>query len=242
MKQNNQTSWAARLRKISALCLALMASASVWATETLTIKPDIKAGETGKVTIALDNAEPFTAFQMQLTLPAGLSMAFTGAMEIVSTVSADHNVDYNYNPVDNVVTIAAYSFDGASSGNNAFNASGDLLIITVTADASYAGGEFVINQETDEKAPNYDKRLIFITAGELEAFTDFTIETEAGEEILPGDVNGDGSVDMKDALAVIQYYVGKNPENFNAAVADLVAEFGVIDMKDALAIVKIYAN
>ncbi len=237
MKQNNQSSWAARLRKLSVLCLMLVASANIWATETLTIKPDVKAGETGTVTIALDNAKAFTAFQMQLTLPAGLSMESQGAMEILST-SSNHNVAYNYNPDDNVVTIVAYSFDGASSGNNAFNASGDLLVITVTADASYAGGEFVINQETDEKAPNYDKRLIFIAWEDLLAVTDFTIVNEQGEEILLGDVNKDGSINTQDILLIVDKILGETDPSFDEDAADLNSD-GSINVQDILLIVDI---
>lgn len=224
MKQNNQSSWAARLRKISALCLMLVASTNLWADNKLTIKPDIKAGQTGKITIALDNATDYTAFQMEIKLPQGLSIESSGAMEIVSAVNADHNVAYN--TVDGVVKVAAYSFDGASSGNEAFKASGDFLVITVTADADYTPADVQINN------------IIFVTQSDLAAVTDFEVETEAG---LMGDVNGDGVIDMKDALKVIQYYVGKNPTDFNEALADLNND-GAIDMKDALAIVKIYIN
>ena len=234
MKQNNQSSWAARLRKMSALCLMLLVSAGAWAANELTVKPNIKAGETGTITIALDNATDYTAFQMEITLPEGLSLKETegqnDAMTIVSTVDADHHVLYN--KVDGVIKVAAYSFDGASNGNEAFKANGDFLVIEVTADANYTPDEVEI------------KGIIFVTQSDLDAVTNenFTVVNEQGEEILMGDVNGDGSIDMKDALAVIKYYVGNAPENFNAAVADLVEDFGEIDMKDALAIVKIYTS
>lgn len=224
MKQNRLNSWASRLRKISALCLMLVASTNLWADNKLTIKPDVKAGQTGTITIALDNATDYTAFQMDIKLPAGLSIESTGAMEIVSAVNADHNVAYN--TVDGVTKVAAYSFDGASNGNEAFKATGDFLIITVTADADYTPADVQI------------ENIIFVTQSDLSAVTDFEVETEAG---LMGDVNGDGAIDMKDALKVIQYYVGKNPSDFNVAVADLNGD-GEVDMKDALAIVKIYTS
>lgn len=224
MKQNNQSSWAARLRKISALCLMLVASTNLWADNKLTIKPDIKAGQTGKITIALDNAKDYTAFQMDIKLPAGLSIESTGAMEIVSAVDADHNVAYN--TVDGVTKVAAYSFDGVSSGNEAFKASGDFLIITVTADADYTPADVQIDN------------IIFVTQSDLAAVTDFEVETEAG---LMGDVDGNGKVDTNDAILVIKYFLGQNPENFNAAVADLTGE-GKIDTNDAIAIIKIFLN
>lgn len=224
MKQNRLNSWASRLRKISALCLMLVASTNLWADNKLTIKPDVKAGQTGTITIALDNATDYTAFQMDIKLPAGLSIESTGAMEIVSAVNADHNVAYN--TVDGVTKVAAYSFDGASNGNEAFKATGDFLIITVTADADYTPADVQIDN------------IIFVTQSDLAAVTDFEVETEAG---LMGDVDGNGKVDTNDAILVIKYFLGQNPENFNAAVADLTGE-GKIDTNDAIAIIKIFLN
>ena len=224
MKQNNQSSWAARLRKISALCLMLVASTNLWADNKLTIKPDIKAGQTGKITIALDNATAYTAFQMDIKLPAGLSIESTGAMEIVSAVNADHNVAYN--TVDGVTKVAAYSFDGASNGNEAFKASGDFLVITVTAAADYTPADVQIDN------------IIFVTQSDLAAVTNFEVETEVG---LMGDVNENGKVDTNDAILVIKYFLGMNPDGFNESLADVTGE-GKIDTNDAIAIIKIFLN
>lgn len=222
MKQNNLSSWAARLRKISALCLMLVASTNLWADNKLTIKPDIKAGQTGKITIALDNATDYTAFQMEIKLPEGLSIESSGAMEIVSAVNADHQVAYN--TVDGVTKVAAYSFDGASNGNEAFKATGDFLIITVTADADYTPADVQI------------ENIIFVTQSDLSAVTDFEVETEAG---LMGDVDGDGSVTVLDGLAIIDYYLKKNPSPFNLAVADMDSD-GAITVLDGLAAIDVY--
>ena len=222
MKQNNLSSWAARLRKISALCLMLVASTNLWADNKLTIKPDIKAGQTGKITIALDNATDYTAFQMEIKLPEGLSIESSGAMEIVSAVNADHQVAHN--TVDGVTKVAAYSFDGASNGNEAFKATGDFLIITVTADADYTPADVQI------------ENIIFVTQSDLSAVTDFEVETEAG---LMGDVDGDGSVTVLDGLAIIDYYLKKNPSPFNLAVADMDSD-GAITVLDGLAAIDVY--
>jgi glucuronoarabinoxylan endo-1,4-beta-xylanase len=50
-----------------------------------------------------------------------------------------------------------------------------------------------------------------------------------------GDVNEDGSINIVDALLVAQYYVGLNPQNFNAGNADTNCN-GSIDIVDALLI------
>jgi hypothetical protein len=56
-----------------------------------------------------------------------------------------------------------------------------------------------------------------------------------------GDVNGNGSVDIVDALLVAQYYVGLDPANFNAANADVTRD-GNIDIIDALRIAQCYVG
>jgi hypothetical protein len=57
--------------------------------------------------------------------------------------------------------------------------------------------------------------------------------------ILLGDANGDGVVDTQDAIKVVQYYLGKNPTDFNIQAAD-VNNDGVVDTQDAIQIIKIY--
>ena len=227
MKQNNQSSWAARLRKFSALCLMLLASANLWAANELTVKPNVKAGDTGTITIALDNATAYTAFQMDIKLPEGLSIADNGAMNIVSAVNADHQLKYN--KVDGVIKVAAFSFDGASNGNEAFKESGDLLIIDVTADANYKPADVEISN------------IKFVTYSELTLVETFTVVNEQGEELLMGDVNSDGVVDTQDALLIIDKWIGVDNENFNASAADLNSD-NLIDTQDALIVIDIWIN
>jgi hypothetical protein len=56
-----------------------------------------------------------------------------------------------------------------------------------------------------------------------------------------GDVNGNLSVDIVDALVVAQYYVGLNPSSFQACAAD-VNQNGTIDIVDALLIARCYVG
>lgn len=55
---------------------------------------------------------------------------------------------------------------------------------------------------------------------------------------LIGDVNSDGAITSSDALALLQYSVGDEPENFNILVADLTLD-GVINSSDALKVLEI---
>ena len=56
-----------------------------------------------------------------------------------------------------------------------------------------------------------------------------------------GDANGDGSVDVTDAVAVINAYLSGNNDGINVGVAD-VNHDGVIDITDAVAIINLYLN
>ena len=56
-----------------------------------------------------------------------------------------------------------------------------------------------------------------------------------------GDANGDGSVDVTDAVAVINAYLSGNNASINVGVAD-VNHDGVIDITDAVAIINLYLN
>jgi len=56
--------------------------------------------------------------------------------------------------------------------------------------------------------------------------------------ILPGDAFEDGTVDMKDIAAIVDYLMGKNPGNFNKANADANGD-GDINAADIVEIVNI---
>jgi endo-1,3-1,4-beta-glycanase ExoK len=58
---------------------------------------------------------------------------------------------------------------------------------------------------------------------------------------LKGDVNGNGAVDIVDALLIAQYYVGLNPSGFNASCADTNCSGG-IDIVDALLVAQKYVG
>jgi aryl-phospho-beta-D-glucosidase BglC (GH1 family) len=56
-----------------------------------------------------------------------------------------------------------------------------------------------------------------------------------------GDTNGDGGIDILDALLTAQYYVGLNPSGFNAGAADTNCD-GSVDILDALLIAQYYVG
>ena len=65
--------------------------------------------------------------------------------------------------------------------------------------------------------------------------------TPPGQTGNLGDVNGDGSIDIVDALLIAQYYVGLNPSGFVQANADTNCD-GSIDIVDALLVAQYYVG
>lgn len=63
----------------------------------------------------------------------------------------------------------------------------------------------------------------------------------AGYSQAQGDVDGNGSVDIVDALRIAQYYVGLNPQPFNINVADANCS-GSVDIVDALTVAQLYVG
>ena len=59
--------------------------------------------------------------------------------------------------------------------------------------------------------------------------------------LLTGDADGDGSVDVTDAVAVINAYLTNNTSGINVGVADINHD-GVIDITDAVGIINLYLN
>ena len=68
-------------------------------------------------------------------------------------------------------------------------------------------------------------------------------ESQGGsiQTLLTGDANGDGSVDVTDAVAVINAYLSGSNDSIHEDVAD-VNHDGVIDITDAVAIINLYLN
>jgi hypothetical protein len=57
-------------------------------------------------------------------------------------------------------------------------------------------------------------------------------------EIILGDANGDGKVDVEDVVAIVNKILGELPENFNEKAADVNGD-GKIDVDDVVAVVNI---
>jgi hypothetical protein len=81
-----------------------------------------------------------------------------------------------------------------------------------------------------------NKKLFFVLLCAMYIVVEFSLHTQT-----LGDVNRSGGIDIVDALLTAQYYVGLNPQNFDAAYADVNCS-GSIDIVDALLIAQFYVG
>jgi hypothetical protein len=73
-------------------------------------------------------------------------------------------------------------------------------------------------------------------------FCNITIEgVMTAPEIIKGDVNGDGKVDMSDVTDLVQYILGNPSEDFNTDAADVNGD-GEIGMPDVMFIIQYTIN
>jgi hypothetical protein len=120
-------------------------------------------------------------------------------------------------------TIPEFTLDYSGFKNNeTASVLTTLPTATITATANSAPGAYPVTV-SGGKAQNYDL-----------SYTNGTLII-----LAKGDANGDGVIDTQDAIKVVQYYLGKNPTDFNIQAAD-VNNDGVVDTQDAIQIIKIY--
>ena len=220
--------------KVKGLILSmalLLGVSSAWADDNVSVvRPlSIKAGQTQKVAIALENAKAYTAFQMDIKLPTGLTLSNPKSLR--TSDATFHNITAG--EVEGVTRVVALSYkeesDGsvlAGNGNKDFlNNSEIILFFDITAAADYADNG---NIEV--------KNVKFVSA---DGTTQTMADASSASGLILGDANGDKNVDTKDAIKLVEQYLGKNPSDFDKKAADITLD-GTFDTKDAIQIITVY--
>ena len=190
-----------------------------------------RVGDDVSINLGLKNANAITSYGFELVLPQGLSIATTseGDFDDAVTMSGRHK---GHTLTTNKLADNTYKVGVASLSSKALT-DNDGLVLTIkahVADNMALGDYPIIIQNplivnTDGTKPAVQSTLSKITVA------DYT----------KGDVDGDGVVDLADAVLVINYYVGKPVNKFVAKAADVDGD-GVIDLADAVRIVNFYVG
>ena len=179
--------------------------------------------------IEMNNTAEITAFQFDLYLPEGFSIAKDvndrALAELGNRTEANsHELVYRTQS-DGAMRFVCTSMSGATfSGNE-----GTLMNITLDVASDVTEGNHKIllqNVELSDKTGTAHNTMEVTSTVDIKAIT-------------PGDVDGTGTVSVNDAVCVINYILGSPAEDFIEPAADLDGN-GVITVNDVVILINDY--
>jgi hypothetical protein len=184
----------------------------------------IQAGKTVQVSLILENSTQYTAFQTDLYLPEGLSIEKEDgdyAFELTSRKSRDH-VIVSHDMPDGAIRIMSYSMNvNPFSGND-----GALVTFNITASDAFT-----------EDAIIELKNTLFTNMNDQElTFNDETCTVTQTATSLRGDVDDNGSVNISDVTALIDYLLTSNANGISLDGADCDQD-GSINISDVTSLI-----
>lgn len=211
--------------------VAVVYSTGVRANDELSVMTTatLRPGSTGQVAIMLENTTPYVAFQFDISLSEGLSIAQSGGkygLSLTSRASTNHQITTRITS-NGSLRVAAYSMPNTPFSGQ----TGAVLLIDINVDEN-CGNEGIINL----------RNIRFTTTDIKELkFSDVTAILPIG--YLPGDANDDGEVTIADVVAVVNFITtnGNPAGQFIESAADVDGVEG-ITIDDAIAIVNMILN
>jgi len=193
-----------------------------------------------KLWIRLKNKATVAGASFTLTMPKGLSLAKDAAGDLVYRLNSERAKSEKFS------VYGAFNTDGSCSvrimptGKATISGKdGLLLTLTVNVADGVAGDQVVRLTSNSLTVKNSDGTL-----STLELADTNTAISVLGEQQIAGqtgDVNGDGVVDLTDAVMILYASLGVEQKNYDASVADVNGD-GVVDVTDAIAIVNSSLN
>ncbi len=184
------------------------------------------AGKQIVLPIDMNNVASIKAFQFDLYLPDGVTIAKDEdeeeLIELTSRAAKSHTIAYSNRP-DGAIRMICTSMSGAAFKGN----EGAIVNVTLNVAQSMTDGDYDIeikNIELSDGTP-YNPADIKAT---------LTVKT-----YTPGDVDGTGTVSVNDAVCVINYILGSPAEDFIEPAADLDGN-GVITVNDVVILINDY--
>ena len=185
-----------------------------------------RVGDKAQMDICLKNANAATAYVFDLVLPEGITVAKNDNGKYIDELSnrhEDHTRTFNYKG-ENIYSLSTLSGNSEElTGND-----GAIRLVTIEVPENMAEGDYAI----EIKNASYSK-----PDGTLVTLPD-TRSAVTVEDYIMGDVNGNGGVDIGDAVSIVNYLVGKSSTNFVDKAAD-TNKNGQIDIGDAVTVVNL---
>ena len=185
---------------------------------------DVSAGDNLKVEVSVDNYDPMTGLQFDLTYPGQYFESFDNNVTLTARATG--------------MTVIARQIDANTlryfcyflSGGSVAAGSGEVMTIQLKPKNNVIGGSYSVSLSN----------ITFGTTDMANKYAgDETLQSMfEAEDFLLGDVNDNGEIDIGDAVCIVNYLVNKQNTTFNAAAADLNGN-NQIDIGDAVMIVNI---
>ena len=190
-----------------------------------------RAGDDVSIKVCLKNANSATSYGFELVLPQGLSIATTseGDFDAAVTMSTRHK---GHTLTTNKLANNTYKVGVASLSSKALT-DNDGLVLTIKA--------HVADNMAVDDYPILIQNPLIVNTDDTKPTVQNTQSKITIEDYLKGDVDGDGVVDLADAVLVINHYVGKAVSKFVEKAADVDGD-GVIDLADAVRIINFYVG
>ena len=195
----------------------------------LASSPTILKGKLSTLSLNLKNKDELIAFEFDLQLPDGITIAKDEDNDPIATLSSrcrDHSLGVS-DQGNGLYHFLCYSNSNkVISGNE-----GELLTIELLCDGNVAVGTY---QATV-------KNIIFSDVDKNKITpVDVTFDLEV-IEAEPGDVNKDGEINVMDVVEMVAYIMGDGSEGFVFAAADLYPD-GAINVMDLVNLVELIMN
>ena len=185
-------------------------------------------GGDGTLTINLKNSQATNAYSFDLLLPEGVTLAKNNNGDFIYTMSGRHNGHsgtINYNETNGMYSIAVLSL----ASNEVKGNDGGIFTMKLQIADNVEAGNYPV------KIQNAKYSLI---SGSTSVYMPETIERLEIGNYLKGDPNGDNSVDIADAVCIVNHIVGKAIPSFIEKAADANGD-GVVDIADAVRMVNL---
>lgn len=216
----------------------------IYVNGTLTVLPREEAGDpaanaliVGNVTsnkgcqvvlpIALTNEKQITGLQLDLYLPAGVTVATNdkGKMIIATTSRMDGNYSVTGSDMGGYVRIVGYSADSDPFTGT----SGDILNVTLNVSDALADGDYSINV----------KDIVLSDVNNTEYHPNDVQGTLTVKSYTLGDVDNSGAVNINDVVCIINYILKRSNGTFIMEAAD-VDQNGSININDVVTLINRY--
>lgn len=214
---NLQTSSYWRCLRVALLLFAMqLCAVTHMMAEDRVVVSDLKInpGTTQTLAIQLENAVPYSAFQVEIYFPEGISPVMTDGkynVRLSSSRKTDkHSISANL-VSDGGLKVLSYSFPNTSYSGT----SGDLFEIDIVSESTFKGPASIVLKDAFFTRSSDRKELLFADTHCVAFITPYVI----------GDADGDHQRTFSDAVAVVNYVMGSPSQNFNSTLANVTGDF-----------------